>query len=451
MKSIFWATLCMAAIVVGLAGEIRAADQLVLNVSPVRKILKADEKGNTWIRVELVGFEQSSSKHRAPVNLAIVLDRSGSMNGEKIKRAKEAAIDAVQQLGPNDIVSIVTYDDVVTTLVPATKLTDIESVIEKIRSIKVGGSTALFAGVSKGAAEVRKFLDKEHVNRVILLSDGLANIGPSSAGELASFGESLVKENISVSTFGLGLGYNEDLMSQLASNSGGNHLFVEDAEVLADVFRREFDDVLSVVAQEVDIQVTIPAGIRPVRVLGNNSDIVGQQIVTRLAQVYSQQQRYILIEVEVPASETGSTRELATVSVAYANMSTNQGDKLSGSTKVTFSDNESEVSRSVDEDVMADVVALVSSEQTKLATKYLDEGDLKRCKETLQLNVDYLRSNALKCTEGKERLEGLATDVGKRLGEVKSAKDNKDEYANRARKNLRSYQQENDLQQRVKR
>jgi len=185
MKSIFWATLCMAAVAVGLASETHAADQLALNVSPVQKTLDADKKGNTWVRVELVGAEQAADEKRAPVNLAIVLDRSGSMGGEKIKRAKEAAINAVGQLGPNDIVSIVAYDSVVTTLVPATKLTDVKSVIEEIRSIEVGGSTALFAGVSKGAAEVRKFSDKEHVNRVILLSDGLANIGPSSAGELA--------------------------------------------------------------------------------------------------------------------------------------------------------------------------------------------------------------------------------------------------------------------------
>jgi len=250
--------------------ETRAADQLTLNVSPVQTVLKASEKGNTWIQVEVIGFKQESTEQRAPVNLAIVLDRSGS----------------------NDIVSIVTYDSVVNVLVPATKLTEVEQVIAKIRGIESEGGTALFAGVSKGVAEVRKFLDKEHVNRVILLSDGRANVGPSSPGELASLGESLVKENISVSTFGLGLGYNEDLMAGLASSSGGNHLFVEDTEVLVDAFRREFDDVTSVVAQEVDIEITIPEGIRPVRVLGNDSDIAGQTIVTRTRDCFSVIRKY---------------------------------------------------------------------------------------------------------------------------------------------------------------
>ena len=94
MNKIFWATLCMAAVVVGLASETRAADQLTLNVSPVRTVLKANEKANTWIQVELIGFKQESTKKRAPVNLAIVLDRSGSMDGEKINQAKKAAVDA---------------------------------------------------------------------------------------------------------------------------------------------------------------------------------------------------------------------------------------------------------------------------------------------------------------------------------------------------------------------
>ena len=114
-------------------------------------------------------------------------------------------------------------------------------------------------------------------------SDGHANVGPSSPGELGDLGASMKKENISVSTLGLGLGYNEDLMVQLAGKSGGNHQFIENASELADIFRREFDDVLSVVAQTIDVTVEIPEGIRPVRVLGNSADINGQSVVTRLS------------------------------------------------------------------------------------------------------------------------------------------------------------------------
>ena len=384
------------------------ANQVMLDVAPVRSVLKAGEKQTTWIRVGLDGFELTSDTPRPSANVAIVMDKSGSMQGEKIQRAREAAMDALTLLGPEDIVSIITYDSTVSVLVPATKLTDRESVISKIKAITAGGNTALFGGVSKGAAEIRKFLDKERVNRVILLSDGLANVGPSAPGELGALGASLLKENISVTTLGLGLGYNEDLMVQLGSQSGGNHYFIEQASELADIFRQEFDDVLSVVAQEVHIRITIPEGIRPVRVLGNDADINGQQVVTRLASIYSRQNKHVVVEVETPSSDPNATLDLATVSVSYTNMKTHMTDQLSGSVKVDFSDSDEIVEASLNQQVLADVVALVSSEKNKLATKYLDEGNLLMCRQTLTENADFLTENAVAAPAAKERLEQLA-------------------------------------------
>ncbi len=436
------------AVLCGLIGSEISADQLKLDVSSARSTLKAGEKQTTWVRVGLDGFKLESEKARPPVNLAIVLDKSGSMQGEKIEQARKAAIDALSLLSSEDIVSIITYDSTVSVLVPATKLSDRPAVEKAIRGINASGNTALFAGVSKGAAEVRKFLAKDRVNRIILLSDGLANVGPSSPGELGSLGTSLLKENVSVSTLGLGLGYNEDLMVQLAGASGGNHHFIEDATELADIFRSEFDDVLSVVAQEVDIRITIPEGLRPVRVLGNSADINGQQIISRLAQIYSGQNKHVVIEVEIPEQDLASRIELANVSVSYTNMKTSNSDRLSGSTKVGFSDSDQKVQDSLNRAVMADVVALVSSEQNKLATKYLDEGDLLKCRSILQLNVEYLDANAL-LIPNSDRLNMLSTLNGFQLEQLDGVTSNKDEKANVTRKYFRAYQNQVDQQQKL--
>lgn len=425
------------------------ADQVKLGVDPVRSVLKADEKQTTWIRIGLDGFDLTPDTPRPSVNVAIVLDKSGSMQGEKIARARDAAIDALQLLGPDDIVSIITYDSTVQVLVPATKLTDRDAIVAKIREIEAGGNTALFGGVSKGAAEVRKFLDKEHVNRVILLSDGLANVGPSAPGELGSLGASLLKENISVTTLGLGLGYNEDLMVQLGSQSGGNHYFIEQASELADIFRSEFDDVLSVVAQEVDITITIPEGIRPVRVLGNDADINGQQVVTRLSAIYSRQNKHVVIEVETPASDPNTSLNLATVTVSYTNMKTQMTDRLSGSIKVTFSDSDEAVDASLNRRVLADVVALVSSEKNKLATKYLDEGNLLMCRTTLRENAEFLRTNAALIPEDSVRLENLAEANQFQYQQLEGVGSNRDDRAVSVRKSSREYQNRIDVQQKT--
>ncbi|HAD57881.1 MAG TPA: hypothetical protein DCG12_01375, partial [Planctomycetaceae bacterium] len=226
------------------------------------------------------------------------------------------------------------------------------------------------------------------------------------------------------------------------------HRFIEKASELADIFRDEFNDVLSVVAQEIDIYIDVPAGIRPVRVLGNEADINGQQIVTRLAQVYSEQERYVAVQVEIPATEEASKLTLATVGVTYANMKTHKSDKLSGAAKVRFSSDGKQVKDSVNRSALADVVSLVSSENNKLATRYLDLGNLEACRQVLRDNVTYLNANATNLPADKDRLTALATQNFVQLKDLEGVVSNKDERANRSRKNQRGYQSLVDQQQR---
>jgi len=373
-----------------------AASQVQLDVSMANPMLLAGQKQVTHLKVGLTGFELESQRDRPPVNVAIVLDKSGSMQGEKIAQAREAAIAAIERLSSKDIVSVVAYDSTVKVIVPATKLTDKESVKQQIGRITAGGSTALFAGVSKGAEEIRKFLDKERVNRVILLSDGLANVGPQSPSELGDLGKSLSKEGISVSTLGLGLGYNEDLMMKLARGSGGNHVFIESADQLVNIFNYEFDDVLSVVAQEVSIEIKLADGIRPIRVLNTDAEINGQQVITQLSQLYSEQEKYVLLEVEMPAGKVGQPREVATVKVSYANMETKTTDRLTSSVSVNFTESTAVIDEKANKEVMVACVVQIANIQNELATSLRDQGKVEEAKQVLLQNSAYLGENAKK-------------------------------------------------------
>jgi Ca-activated chloride channel family protein len=290
------------------AGTVRAPEQVKVDVGLAKPYVMAGQKQINYLRVSLTGVPINEPARRTPVNVAIVLDKSGSMSGDKLRKAKEAAFASIDRLSANDIVSVIAYDHTVEVLVPATKVSDRFGIRQSIERLTAGGNTALFAGVSKGAAEARKFLDRQRVNRIILLSDGQANIGPSSPSELGSLGASLIKEGISVTTLGLGLDYNENLMMQLAQKSDGNHYFVEQTTDLARQFSYEFDDVLSVVAQEVTVRITCGDGVRPIRVLGREADITGQTVTTYLNQVYGKQEKYVLLELETPRS--GRQREL---------------------------------------------------------------------------------------------------------------------------------------------
>ena len=139
--------------------------------------------------------------------------------------------------------SVIVYDHHVKTIVPAQSARNVEWIESRIRGIGPGGNTALFGGVSQGASEVRKNLSNRYVHRIILLSDGLANVGPSSPEDLGRLGAALIKEGISVTTIGVGTDYNEDLMARLSQNSDGNTYFVESGRDLPRIFAAELGDV----------------------------------------------------------------------------------------------------------------------------------------------------------------------------------------------------------------
>ena len=251
------------------------------------------------------------------MNVAFVIDRSGSMAGSRIAQAREAAIMAVNRLEPNDIASVVIFDDKIDVLVPAQKVTDRKFFTDRILQVGARGSTAIYAGVTEGASEVRKNKDARRLNRVVLLSDGLANVGPRNAEDFAKLGRDLLNEGISVSTIGLGKDYNEDLMLQLASAGDGNHAFAAAPDDLIKIFNKEFDDVLASCAQTVSIDVDLQPGARVVRAISRDGDITPAHAKFQLNQIYQETEHYILLEVELDGKAAAAERDFGRVRVAY--------------------------------------------------------------------------------------------------------------------------------------
>lgn len=386
-----WAVLAVSAAVLSPAWS--APVQVETGLS--HPILPAGAKSTAYLRVAMTGNAIEKAGDRAPVNIALVLDKSGSMQGDKIRHAKEAAIMLVQRLRADDIVSVVTYDTNVNVVMPATKLIDKGMVIAGIQSIQADGSTALFAGVSKGAAELRKFLGKERVNRIILLSDGLANVGPSSPADLAELGASLGKEGMTVSTIGLGMGYNEDLMLELAQKSDGNHIFAENPTDLARAFDAELGDVLTVAAQSVTVRIQCAEGVRPVRVLGREGIIDGQRVEVMLNQIYAKQMKYVMLEVEVPAKgEPGSELRLAAVDVNYSGMNDGARHEARNEIVARLSSSPTEVDAAIDKTIMAQAVRQIGVENTLAAIQLRDAGKEEEARRAFMSNQFYLESNA---------------------------------------------------------
>ena len=357
--------------------------QCLLELTAGRSVLPVDKKTELCLKIGVTGFQMESDEKRPELNVALVIDRSGSMTGDRIEQAKKAAACAVNQMSESDIVSVVAYDSDVEVLVPATKLTNKKDVLAKIESIHADGMTALYAGTEKGAEEVKKFFDKGRVNRVILLSDGMANIGPSEPSDLKLLGQKIGGDGITVTTLGLGDGYNEDLMQQLAQASDGNHAFITSEKNLVEVFDEEFKTVTKVVASEVSCKVTCAEGVRPIRVLNREAKIEGQDVTFSWNQIYSGHQRYVLLEVEVPAGADGEKRPVATAALSYANMKTNKADNLSDSLEISFSKSEEKVKASENEEVQKDYVTQSVALARNEAIRLRDEGDIKGAQKML--------------------------------------------------------------------
>ncbi len=309
-----------------------------------RPVLPADEVQRAIVKIGLSGCRPPRPSERPPVNLVIVLDRSGSMSGDKIAQAREAAIEALRRLDRRDVFSLVVYDHEVSTLIAPQAPTDLSWLERQIRAITSRGNTALFAGVSQGAAELRKNLERSgFVHRVLLLSDGMANVGPSSPDDLGRLGTALRREGIAVTTVGLGDGFNEDLMAALAQRSDGNHYYVAESGDLPQIFAKELGDVLNVVAQQVEVTIEFPEGVRVLRSIGREADCRGRNVSFGLNQLYGGQEKFLLVEVEVPAAKADEVRTLAKARAVFADALDGARRELAAEGQVRYTRDETRV------------------------------------------------------------------------------------------------------------
>lgn len=378
-------------------------------------VMIAGEPGKAYIQIAIEGFAPPANQ-RTPVNLALVIDRSGSMRGDRLEKAKEAALMVVDRLSSRDILSVVTYDSTVEILMPPTRLTNRERIRRKIMAITDRGSTALFAGVSTGIDQVRRNFNQQRVNRVILLSDGKANVGPRSPAELAELGIRAGGFGIPITTIGLGLGYNEDLMTQLALSSDGNHGFAENADDLHAIFGNELGDVLSVVAQDVIIELEFETGIKPLRGLNRPVSINGRKATLKLNQIYGKQTKNVILEVEVPAGRAGTQRKLADVGVRYRNLYTKKTRTVRARPVVSFTSSRTEVEKRAKKKVMVTVVEALANEQQKQAIVLRDQGKVKAAQAKLRKTSEYLKKEGRKYDS--DELEEFADEAAGAAAEV---------------------------------
>lgn len=267
----------------------------------------------------LLAFQisQANQRKRRPLNLSLVIDRSGSMSGAPLEHAIQAAELLVGRLAADDTLSVVVYDNTVDTIVKPQKVTKPDAICAAIRKITTRGSTNLHGGWLQGCEHVRKYQDEPAINRVLLLTDGQANVGITDPKALIAEARKQVDGGVATTTLGFGAGFNEDLLIGMAEAGGGNFYFIETPEDAAQVFQIEGESLASLAAQHLLITLTPQKGVTIGEIVNGYPSSQGKTGLQVMAgNVYAGEDKLLAVELSVPA-QSKANKDLPLVDVSW--------------------------------------------------------------------------------------------------------------------------------------
>ncbi|MEW6278155.1 MAG: ADP-ribosylglycohydrolase family protein [Candidatus Eremiobacterota bacterium] len=238
----------------------------MLELIPDRMAVNEEQDSTVDLLVRVLPPELEKPADRPPLNLSLVLDRSGSMHGVKMEMTRQAAGLAVRSLHPQDFVSVVLFDDRVETLLPSMSAAQAFATLHLLSHVDARGQTNLYDGWLSGGDQVARALDPGRMNRILLLTDGQANQGQTNPDRICEQVSSHASRGVRTTTIGFGRDYNEHLLKAMATSGLGNHFFVENPEQLRDFFDYELAGLSATVGTGVRLGVE-PRGAVTVEVL----------------------------------------------------------------------------------------------------------------------------------------------------------------------------------------
>jgi len=347
-------------------------------------------QGHFYAEVVSGRYTSNSEKH-IPLNLSVVIDRSGSMAGDKINSAKKAAKYIVDQLSSDDYLSIVIYDGSVDVLQYATRVSNKSLIKNKIDGITDRGGTNLMGGALEGYTQVKKYFNSNYINRVLLLSDGLANQGITDPGEIERIvRKKNMQDGISISTFGLGRDYNEDLMTSMAESGTGNYYFIDRGDQIAGIFQKELNGLNEVVAQNAELKITIPEFVNVDRVYGYKFEQVGRTLTIKFHDIFSEETKGVLIKYTVQSGMNTPVNFNTTLS--YYDPSSERKGTIALANISEYTSDENQYRNSYSEWVGTQVAIYESNEQLEMAMKEVDKGNYEEAKKIVRKNDEYIKS-----------------------------------------------------------
>ncbi len=240
-----------------------------LEIKLDRNKVQTNTETSLLMLVKVIGEEKPHTDEAIPMNLSLVIDRSGSMQGDKLAYVKQAARELVRRLGPEDTISVVAYDNEIDVPHYPSRITDPDLILSAINHLDARGTTNLSGGWEKGCELVKEYASAGKVNRVLLLSDGLANEGITDVHRLRNMACEWREKGITTTTMGVGMGFNEDLMRVMAVEGGGAFYFIDHPDQAPELFHVELSDLQHVIGQDLTISLETGSSVRAIKQLND--------------------------------------------------------------------------------------------------------------------------------------------------------------------------------------
>jgi Ca-activated chloride channel family protein len=339
-----------------------------------RTKLEAGREQTVDVLLRITPPEIDSGIGRRPkLNFAVVLDRSGSMGGEKILQAREAAAYCIDQLLPTDRLSLVIFDDVIDVLIPSQLAENKAALKERVMHIEARNSTALHEAWVRGGMQVSEHLTDGAVNRVLLITDGQANVGLTNTDEIVTQAMGLFQRGVSTSTIGIGADFNEDLLMPMAQSAGGNAWHVERAADMQRIFAVELEGLIAQVAHTVTLGVIPSDGVRLSDVL--NDFEMSETGRYKLLNLQAGSPVDVLLQLRVPAQSAGTKRHLLDLRLGYTPQESKSAEVIKQSLEVEFDEAARVSALPVNEEVSKVVRLLMNARARREAMQHMDRGD----------------------------------------------------------------------------
>ena len=376
-----------------------------------------------FLYLELKAAKAKGEKERIPLNISLVIDRSGSMAGAKLDYVKKAVAFVIDHLNQKDILSIVQYDNQVEVVSAAAPVTDKATLKRKVKAISSRGTTNLSGGMLEGYQQVAANRKEGYVNRVLLLSDGLANRGITEPAQLQAIAQKKFREErIGLSAFGVGADYNELLLTNLAEYGGANYYYIDSPEKIPEVFAEELEGLLTVVAQNTRLELEFPESqLEFKKLYGYPGQLTGTRISISLNDMFSGEEKAVLAEFTLKP-DTGGPIQFE-LSGAYEDVG-NTLDRIRFQEQIRIEPTSSteEFGKGINLKTAENVALFLATDLYEAAFLASDRRDYAKARELTQKALHYLEAY-FKLHGPAEQLNMLYEEIKKHFQQIDALKE----------------------------